>query len=62
MEIIEIDNTSLNSYTECGHVHYRLGNHQDSLKLYQRAIRISNLTGCPIEDELVYLRAGSLYI
>lgn len=61
-EIIEIDNTSLESYTECGHANYKVGNQQEALKFYQRAIRMSNLIGSPIDDELVFLRAGALYI
>jgi len=53
-DIIEMDNTALYCYCEAGHSHYKLGNQQDALKFYQKAIRIANLTSKTIQDELVF--------
>lgn len=62
--MIDIDNTWLTGYVEAGHAYYRLNNEsskENALKQYLKAIRVANLTGKEIKDQLVFQRAGAIY-
>ena len=57
--------TWLQGYIEIGHAHYKMNqqkNNEAALNSYMKAIRIGNLSNQEIKDQLVYQRAGDLYI
>lgn len=60
--MLELKNTWLEGYIEIGHAHYKQGEQERALASYLKAIRIANLTQQEIKDQLVFQRAGHLYI
>jgi tetratricopeptide (TPR) repeat protein len=60
--IVELDNTFIDGFVQLGHCHFKLGNNTEAIKAYLRAIRVANLTQTEIKDQLVYQRAGHIYI
>lgn len=61
-QMIDLKNTWLEGYIEIGHALYRQGDNEQSLIYYLKAIRIANLTGQEVSDQLVFQRTGHLYI
>lgn len=63
--MVKMRATWLQGYIEIGHAHYKMNcqrNNEAALKSYLKAIRISNLDNQTITDQLVFQRAGELYI
>jgi len=50
------------AYIELAHSLVALKNDEEALKYYLKAIRIANLTNQEIKDNLLFQRAGSIYI
>ena len=61
-QMLELKNTWLEGYIEIGHALYKQGENERSLQYYLKAIRIANLSGQEVKDQLVFHRAGDLYI
>ena len=61
-QMVELKNTWLEGYIEIGHALYKQNEHDRALSSYLKAIRIANLSGQEIKDQLVFQRAGHLYI
>lgn len=61
-QMLELKNTWLEGYIEIGHAHYKQGDNERALASYLKAIRIANLTQQEIKDQLVFQRAGHVYI
>ena len=61
-QMIELKNAWLEGYVEIGHANYQLGELEKALSWYLKAIRMANLTGQEIKDQLVFQRAGHIYI
>jgi len=57
-----LNETWLSAYIELGHSYIAIKNDEEALKYYLKAIRIANLTNQDIKDNLVFQRAGSIYI
>jgi len=60
--LIALNETWLVAYIELAHSYAAIKNDEEALKYYLKAIRIANLTGQEIKDNLVFQRAGSIYI
>ena len=57
--------TWLQGYIEIGHAYFKMNqqkSNEAAIKSYMKAIRIANLTQQEITDQLVFQRAGDLYI
>ena len=61
-QMLEIKNTWLEGYIEIGHAQYKQGDYEKALEAYLKAIRIANLSGQEVKDQLVFQRAGHIYI
>jgi len=60
--LISKDETYLVAYIELAHSYFSIKNNEEALKYYLKTIRIANLTSQEIKDNLVFQRAGTIYI
>lgn len=59
-EMVAENNVWIQGYNDLGHAYYQLKDFDNAKRIYFKSIRISNLTQQPIEDRLVFQRAGSI--
>lgn len=60
--MLDLKNTWLDGYIQIGNAYYKQGEQEKALQAYLKAIRVSNLTGQDIKDQLLFQRAGRIYI
>ena len=60
-QMINLKNTWLEGYIEIGHSLYLQGDYEQALQYYMRAIRVANLSGQDVKDQLLFQRAGHCY-
>ena len=57
-----MDSKWVAGYQKLGHALFRVQRYEEALDIYLKAIRVSNLTGQEITDQLVYQRAGTCFV
>lgn len=53
-QMLELKNTWLDGYIQIGNAYFKQGESEKALQAYLKAIRVSNLTGQEISDQLVF--------
>ena len=57
-----VDGTLTDAYIMYGHCKFILGDYDNALNAYYKAIRVSNLQGQPLKDNLLHQRIGAILI
>lgn len=61
-QMVSLKNTWIDGYVDIGHAFYKQADYENALINYMKALRIGNLSGQEVTDQLLYQRAGHCYI